>query len=63
VVYHGIEEISPGVICEMVHAKSYGIPVYALYPKEPSPFFEYYSNRIFRDGNSFLKFLKEVAKG
>jgi len=49
VVYHPRESISAGVMCEMVHAKSLAKIVYAYYPYEPSPFFEWYATRIFTD--------------
>jgi len=61
IVYHPRKSISAGVVCEMVHAKGSGKMVYALYPFEPSPFFEYYSNRIFKNEIEFTNFLQEIA--
>ncbi len=49
VVYHPRESISAGVMCEMVYAKGLAKMVYVYYPYEPSPFFEWYSTRIFQD--------------
>lgn len=57
-VYHPRESISAGVMCEMMHAKIEGKMVYAMYPFEPSPFFEHYSNRIFKTKEEFLEFVK-----
>lgn len=61
IVYHPIKSISAGVICEMVHAKGSGKMVYAMYPFEPSPFFEYYANRIFKNETDFIDFLQKIA--
>ena len=60
-VYHPRESISAGVMCEMIHAKIEGKMVYAMYPFEPSPFFEYYANRIFKTKKEFLDFVKTVT--
>ncbi|RLI10333.1 hypothetical protein DRO42_01595 [Candidatus Bathyarchaeota archaeon] len=57
VVYHPRENISAGVMCEMVYAKSLAKMVYVYYPYEPSPFFEWYSTRIFQDEKKLRDFL------
>ncbi len=62
VVYHPRESISAGVICEMVYAKALAKMVYAYYPYEPSPFFEWYSTRIFQDENDLINFLIKESK-
>jgi len=49
VVYHPRENISAGVMCEMVYARGLAKMVYVYYPYEPSPFFEWYSTRLFQD--------------
>jgi len=59
-VYHPRKSISAGVMCEMMHAKIEGKMVYAMYPFEPSPFFEHYANRIFKNKKEFLGFVKEL---
>ena len=61
IVYHPVKSISAGVICEMVHAKGSGKMVYAMYPFEPSPFFEYHANRIFKNEAEFTNFLQKIA--
>jgi len=61
IVYHLRKNISAGVVCEMVHAKGGGKMVYAMYHFEPSPFFEYHSDRIFKDEKKFTKFLQSIA--
>ena len=58
VVYHPREQISAGVMCEMVYAKSLAKFVYVFYPFEPSPFFEWYSTKIFTDEEKLIEFLK-----
>ena len=62
VVYHPRESISAGVMCEMVYAKGLAKMVYAYYPYEPSPFFEWYSTRLFQDEKEFRNFLIKEAK-
>jgi adenylate kinase len=57
VVYHPRKSISAGVMCEMVYAKSLAKLVYAYYPYEPSPFFEWYATRIFTDASQMRDFL------
>lgn len=60
-VYHPRESIAAGVMCEMMHAKIEGKMVYAMYPFEPSPFFEHYANRIFKNKKEFLEFVKALS--
>ncbi|MCD6263931.1 AAA family ATPase [Candidatus Bathyarchaeota archaeon] len=62
VVYHPRERISAGVVCEMVQAKGMAKFVYAFYPFEPSPFFEWYSTKIFQDEESLIEFLKGISE-
>ncbi len=59
VVYHPREQISAGVMCEMVYAKSLAKVVYVFYPYEPSPFFEWYSTKIFTEEEKLIEFLRE----
>ena len=61
VVYHPREQISAGVMSEMIQAKGMAKFVYAFYPFEPSPFFEWYSTKIFLKEKEIIKFLKEIA--
>jgi len=62
VVYHPRKSISAGVMCEMVYAKSLAKLVYAYYPYEPSPFFEWYATRIFTDPDELRDFLIKESK-
>jgi len=62
VVYHPRKSISAGVMCEMVYAKSMAKLVYAYYPYEPSPFFEWYATRIFTDPDEMRDFLIKESK-
>jgi adenylate kinase len=61
IVYHPREQLSAGVLCEMVQAKGMAKFVYVYYPFEPSPFFEWYSTKIFSKETEIIKFLKEIA--
>ena len=62
IVYHPRQSISAGVMCEMVYAKSLAKLVYVYYPYEPSPFFEWYSTRIFKDEGELRDFLIKESK-
>ncbi len=62
VVYHPRKSISAGVMCEMVYAKALAKLVYAYYPYEPSPFFEWYATRIFKDAAEMRDFLIKESK-
>ena len=61
VVYHPREQVSAGVMSEMIQAKGMAKFVYVFYPFEPSPFFEWYSTKIFLKENELINFLKEIA--
>jgi len=62
VVYHPRKSISAGVMCEMVYAKRLAKLVYAYYPYEPSPFFEWYATRIFTDPDEMRDFLIKESR-
>ncbi|MFC1802525.1 AAA family ATPase [Thermoproteota archaeon] len=62
VVYHPRKSISAGVMCEMVYAKALAKLVYAFYPYEPSPFFEWYATRIFTDADEMRDFLIKESR-
>jgi adenylate kinase len=61
VAYHPREQLSAGVLCEMVQAKGLAKFVYVFYPFEPSPFFEWYATKIFSKEDELVRFLKETA--
>ena len=60
VVYYPVETMSPGVLSEMIYAFTNNKEVYALFGKEPSPFFEYYSSKIFKSEEELLRNLKNI---
>lgn len=62
VAYHPREQLSAGVMCEMIHAKRLAKFVYAYYPFEPSPFFEWYATKIFSEEEKILEFLKRAVE-
>ncbi len=59
VVYYPVKLPSPGVLNEMNYGFSNNKKVYAVYPFETSPFFEYYSTRIFRSADELISYLLE----
>ena len=59
IAYHPREHISAGVMSEIIQAKSIGKFVYAFYPYEPSPFFEWYPTKIFQKENEIVDFMVE----
>jgi len=61
VAYHPREQISAGVLCEMVQAKGLAKFIYVFYPFEPSPFFEWYATKLFHDEKAMIEFLKQTA--
>ncbi|MCW4020462.1 MAG: ATP-binding protein [Candidatus Bathyarchaeota archaeon] len=61
VAYHPREPLSAGVVSEMIQAKGMAKFVYVFYPFEPSPFFEWYSTKIFPNEDEIIKFLKGTA--
>ena len=61
VAYHPREQVSAGVLCEMVQAKALAKFIYVYYPYEPSPFFEWYATKIFSKEEEMIKFLKKTA--
>ena len=62
VAYHPREELSAGVVSEMIQAKGWAKFVYVFYPFEPSPFFEWYATKIFLDEERMVEFLKDIAE-
>ncbi len=62
VVYHPRKSVSAGVMCEMVYAKALAKLVYAYYPYEPSPFFEWYATRIFTNPDQMRDFLIKESR-
>jgi adenylate kinase len=61
IAYHPREQLSAGVLCEMVQAKGLAKFVYVFYPFEPSPFFEWYATKIFPKEDEMIEFLKETV--
>jgi len=61
VAYHPREQLSAGVVSEMIQAKGLAKFIYVFYPFEPSPFFEWYSTKIFFDEKRMIEFLKGTA--
>ncbi|RLE65699.1 MAG: hypothetical protein DRJ47_04470 [Thermoprotei archaeon] len=59
IVYYPTHMLSPGVLSEINYAYTHNKEVYAFFPYEVSPFFEYYTTRIFKDADEIINFFKE----
>ena len=58
IVYYPITTLSPGVLSEINYGFTHNKDVFTIFPHESiSPFFEYYTTRIFKDVDSLLDYL------
>ncbi|MGC8555646.1 MAG: AAA family ATPase [Conexivisphaera sp.] len=58
IVYYYVPVMSPGVLSEMTYAFSSAKEVYVVFRGPESPFFRYYSTRIFKDEDELFSFLE-----
>ena len=58
IVYYYVPVMSPGVLSEMTYAFSSAKDVYVVFRGPESPFFRYYSTRIFKDEGELFSFLE-----
>ena len=63
VVYYYVPVMSPGVLSEMTYAFSSAKEVYVVFRGPESPFFRYYSTKIFRDEDELFSFLEGRLSG
>lgn len=63
VVYYYVPVMSPGVLSEMTYAFSSAKEVYVVFKGPESPFFRYYSTKIFRDEDELFSFLEGRLSG
>jgi adenylate kinase len=61
VVYYFLPVMSPGVLSEMTYGFTNKKNVYAVFKGQESPFFKYYSTKIFQDEEALFEYLKEKA--
>jgi len=61
IVYYYATVMSPGVLSELNYGFTHNKEVYAVFPYEISPFFQYYTTRIFKDPEELLRFLEEKS--
>ncbi|ABL77847.1 hypothetical protein [Thermofilum pendens] len=62
VVFYPTTVLSPGVLSEIKYGYTHNKHVFAIFPHQSaSPFFEYYTTRIFKDVDSLLDHLREVG--
>lgn len=57
IVYYYVPVMSPGVLSEMTYAFSNAKDVYVVFRGPESPFFRYYSTRIFKDEDELFEHL------
>ncbi|AKG38991.1 MAG: hypothetical protein ACP5II_06610 [Infirmifilum sp.] len=63
VVFYPTRMLSPGVLSEIKYGYTHNKEVYAIFPfEEASPFFEYYTTKLFKDVDSLLDYLQEAEK-
>jgi adenylate kinase len=63
IVYYYVPVMSPGVLSEMTYAFSGAKEVYVVFRGPESPFFRYYSTRIFGDEDELFSFLEGRPAG
>ena len=59
IVYYPVKELSAGVLSEMIYAYTHQKDVYALFPYRMSPFFQYYSTKVFEKTDELIKYLSK----
>jgi len=62
VVYYFLPVMSPGVLSEMTYGFTNKKNVYAVFKGQESPFFKYYSTKIFQDEDAILQYLAGLAR-
>ncbi len=63
VVYYFLPVMSPGVLSEMTYGFTNNKNVYAVFKGQESPFFKYYSTRVFQDEEAIIAYLSELSGG
>lgn len=60
IVFYPVKVLSPGVLSEIKYGYTHNKDVFALFPhEEASPFFEYYTTKVFKDVDNLIDYLKE----
>ena len=63
VVYYPVTTLSAGVLSEINYSFTHNKEVYAIFPQEDiSPFFSYYTTKVFKSVEEFISYLEEVGK-
>ncbi len=62
VVFYYTQMMSAGVLSELNYGFTHNKEVYAVFPYETSPFFHYYTTRIFKRPEELIEYLKERMK-
>ncbi len=63
VVFYPVTTLSPGVLSEINYGFTHNKDVFTIFPHEStSPFFEYYTTRIFKSVDELLEYLAEMGR-
>jgi len=63
IVYYPVTTLSAGVLSEINYGFTHNKDVYAIFPQEEkSPFFTYYTTKVFRDVDQLLEHLKATGR-
>jgi adenylate kinase len=60
IVFYPVKELSAGVLSEMIYAFTHQKDVYAYFPHRMSPFFQYYSTKVFEDKSKLVRYLSRI---
>jgi len=62
IVFYPVRVLSPGVLSEIKYGYTHNKDVFAIFPHEGvSPFFEYYTTRVFKDVDELIEYLRETG--
>ena len=59
IVFYYTTMMSPGVLSELNYGFTHNKEVYAVFPYETSPFFQYYTTKIFKQPEELVEYLKK----
>lgn len=63
IVFYPVRVLSPGVLSEIKYGYTHNKDVFAIFPHEgASPFFEYYTTRVFKDVDSLIDHLRDLGR-
>ena len=60
IVFYPVTELSAGVLSEMIYAFTHQKDVYAYFPHKISPFFKYYSTKVFERLDDLINYVSQL---